>query len=246
MVRGWLWVLCSVLAAGQPAGTDSTDVTRLEAIDISSPGAPVLLWGRIEFSEAAVDRELRTTFHGGEIAGHNRSEKAIVTLVVRTERASERTTDISLPTFDWFFSATAFSPGAQQRLQSFGGRAEVLPYGGDNKPFNSQFTVEVVYAQFDDGSEFGERRHAIELLTARKHVVEHLRKLNEILERDGAEAFVEALRNGAHERRVETVLRSLRERHERSGIAAARAMLRGLLRLADQRRATFDLELRPN
>ncbi len=227
------------------AGAGPSDVIRLEAIDLSPPDAPVRLWGRIEFSETVVQGGLRTVFHGGEISGRNQSEKTIVTLVVRMQRASARITDISAPVLDWFFSDTAFAPGAQQRLWPFAGTVELVPHDGAAKPLNSQLTVEVLYAQFEDGSEFAERRHALELLNARKQVVEHLRKLNEIHERDGAEPFLEALSKTGDDHRVETVLRAVREGHKRSGFPAARAMLRGLLRLADQRRAAFDLGLPP-
>lgn len=234
-------VACSMLV-GFAAGSSAAQVIRLEAVDISPLDAPVRLWGRIEFSEAVVGGELHTTFRGGEVTGHNHSEKAIVTLIVRMERFSERATDISQPEWDWFFSDTAFASGAHQTLQSFGATATSMPYDGASKPLNSQFTVEVVYAQFEDGSEFGARRHGLELLTARKRVVEHLRELNEAAERHGEDTFVRELHKGTGQPRVETVLRALRERHGRSGFGAARDMLRGLLQLAEQRRAAFDLE----
>ncbi len=237
--------VASSMVMGLAAAIVASEVTWLEAIDISPPGAPVRLWGRIEFSEAVVGGNLHTTFHGGEISGRNESEKAIVTLIVRMERSSERTTDISQPEWDWFFSQAAFPAGAQQTLQLFAGSATIMPPDRASKPLNSQFTVEVVYAQFEDGSEFGERRHALELLTARKRTVEQLRKLNDVAERDGEEAFTEALRKDTGEHRVETVLRSLRKRHKRSGVGAARNMLGGLLQLAEQRRAAFDLDLHP-
>lgn len=234
------WLLLAVSVAPLLAETASADVTRLEALDVSPPGAPVRLWGRVEFSEAMADGKLRTTFRSGEITGRNESEKSIFTLVLRIERSTQRTSESWQPELDWFFSQQTFAPRMQQVLHSFEGTTTVLPYDGAVKPLSSQLTVAVVYAQFADGTEYGDRQYASELLAARKLTVEQLRALNTLLEEKSPSAFTEALDKEVEDQRIESVIESLRDEHKENGRRGVSRLLRGLLRLAEQRRSALE------
>lgn len=216
------------------------EATRLEAMDVSPPGAPVRLWGRVEFSEAMADGKLCTTFRSGEITGRNESEKTILTLVLRIERSTQRTSESWQPELDWFFSQQGFIPRMQQVLHSFEGTTTVFPYDGAVKPLNAQLTVAVVYAQFVDGTEYGDRQYASELLSARKQTVEQLRALNTLLEEKSPSAFTEALDREVEDQRIESVIESVREEHKENGRRGVSKLLRGLLRLAEQRRSALE------
>lgn len=70
--------------------------------------------------------------------------------------------------------------------------------------------------------------------------MDYLRAMSKLLEEGAHAAFVDALGKEVEEQRVESLLESVREEHKQKGIRGASKFLRGLLRLAEERRTVLE------
>ena len=136
---------------------------QVRILDVSAPGSPLEIGGKLSIEEEARNRELHLSFDGG-VTGKNASQKRILALVARVNLSSSfggvEEADIR---YDMFFSTDLINRGSTVTLWHGDNSRRIVeeirgpstPLGPPTPTGEPTAKVQVFYAQFEDGSTYG-------------------------------------------------------------------------------------------
>lgn len=194
---------CALFLCSPPALPQ--DVFSVPVVDKSGAGAPLEVSGKATLRESARANALEWSW-GEKVEVKNTSGKAILFFVAtitevgrRSAPARQRATLGDGPTYqledDRFFSNQLIEPGATLVLRDTNpGVPEIAccinPLAQTHEP-SAEYRLE--FAQFADGSIFGDRSQAQGSLAIRRSIVGGLRRLLGSYEQGGEAGFTDAL-----------------------------------------------------
>ena|SRR5438552_3576461 len=188
-------VVLILLAVNRTAGATGEEnelFVTIPVVDTSAAGSPVKSTGTVRFSEDAEKGRVVCSFEC-EIQSTNISQQPIVLLVIRQEvRCPSGRIVRRLIEYEHLFEPEPLDPG----------KAEVEPaehcQGRRTEPALSRADTPsaettTLYAEFRDGTTFGDKKYALHLRQIRKGALKVLRKLEEAYATYGERQFLEEL-----------------------------------------------------
>ncbi len=182
-----------------------TSVT-VPVVDKSEPGSPLQITGNITFTDQITGNSISSS-SDYELKAQNISGNGIIFLLVHFIEMGPREGGIGHHIqWDNFFTNEEITPGAVFILdRSSGGRqiGSFNPLGPSRDPVTE---VRVLYAEFSDGSVYGERREAKDILAARPLIIRALQSLDRANFLEGVRSAQKNRGTGAAHRLVHTEL----------------------------------------
>src|SRR5712692_9205042 len=186
-------VVLILLAVNRTAGATGEEnelVVTIPVIDASAAGSPVKSTGTVRFSEDAEKGRVVCSFEC-EIQSSNISQKPIVLLVIRQEvRCPSGRIVRRLIEYEHLFEPEPLDPGKAEPAQHCQGRKAEPALSRADAPSAETTTL---YAEFRDGTTFGDKKFALHVSQIRKGALKVLRKLEEAYATDGERQFIEEL-----------------------------------------------------
>jgi len=222
---------CLFLCLTLPALAQS--VLTVPVTDTSASESPLQITGNITFTDRIAGNSV-VSFSNYELTAKNISGKAIVLLVVRFSEAGTRGGGI-LHTIqrDDFFRDNEIAPEKNFLLdQSHGGiqtHCCINPLDSGKDPVAE---VRVIYCEFSDGSTYGERSQAGDILTTRSSILEHLRQLDAA---NADNAFLRLLAQELKSAEADGFFETLRSLETSQGTKATRSQVHLELGSAERR-----------
>ena len=221
----------------------AAQVAALQVTDASAPDSPIHISGSLIVARSAETSPRCELVHAPrctvtstqrDITLRNVSGRAIVAFVVEIGGRSWNGDFYSNRTWqsENIFGAL-FTPGASEPWRDAGG-IEITPLGPGDEPFAPASEARVVFAQFDDGTMFGNQKAGEKLLLMRQQSLESLAQLDAIYTRQGEQAFEKAARQpnaGA--------MMGIAQFDKEDGPAATIARIRRMLATAKERLAAM-------
>jgi len=208
--------------------------TEVFIVDKTAPGSPIELTGSVTLCDREEGKQIAYRYEG-QVRLHSIASTGVVGMVVTLDlqyvhgpKDSRRLLD------DAFFGEGAMPAGSTtvHKLGS-GVRKGPLPSG---RMFVPSAIGNVVFAQFEDGSWFGEPALAADLLEIRGQRIAALRSLEAAYVRGGEREFRDLLENVGRRSDLEIFLERYRRMEKRSGTALTVSAVRKALTAANGRR----------
>jgi len=185
-------VVLILLAVNRTAGVTGEEnelVVTIPVVDTSAAGSPVKSTGIVRFSEDAEKGRVVCSFEC-EIQSTNISQQPIVMLVIRQEvRCPNGRIVRRLIEYEHLFEPEPLDPEVEPAEHCQGRRAEPALSRAD-APSAETTTL---YAEFRDGTTFGDKKYALHVRQIRKGALKVLRKLEEAYATYGERRFLEEL-----------------------------------------------------
>jgi hypothetical protein len=170
-----------LLPARVPAQeTPNTEDLNVAAVDASLPGSPFALSGSVQFHDEFSSDSIQTRF-AGELKLRNISTKAVV--------AYELTGDVGIihlesSSFDAYFRGNDIQPEAEVSAwkQDWQDRLITVSCRAPCAAPTHKVRIAVVYAEFADGSKFGDGKFAESRPADRRRVLTYLNQLSDAYE----------------------------------------------------------------
>jgi len=187
-------------------------------VDKSELGSPLQITGNITFIDQITGNSIISS-SDYELKARNVSGKGIIFLLVHFTEMGPREGGIGHRIqWDNFFRDEELGPGTVFLLdRSSGGRqiGYFNPLGPSRDPVAE---VRVVYAEFSDGSVYGERREAKDILVARSVIVGALQRLDKA---NDDRSFLQTLARKLEPEEADGFLKPVLKRYEMSGLVTA-------------------------
>ena len=191
-------------------------------VDKSELGSPLQITGNITFIDQITGNSIISS-SDYELKARNVSGKGIIFLLVHFTEMGPREGGIGDHIqWDNFFRDEELGPGTVFLLdRSSGGRqiGYFNPLGPSRDPVAE---VRVVYAEFSDGSVYGERREAKDILVARSVIVGALQRLDKA---NDDRSFLQTLARKLEPEEADGFLEGVRSAQKNSGTGAARRLV---------------------
>ncbi len=187
-------------------------------VDKSELGSPLQITGNITFIDQITGNSIISS-SDYELKARNVSGKGIIFLLVHFTEMGPREGGIGHRIqWDNFFRDEELGPGTVFLLdRSSGGR--LIGYFNPLSPSRDPVgEVRVVYAEFSDGSVYGERREAKDILVARSVIVGALQRLDKA---NDDRSFLQTLARKLEPEEADGFLKSVLKRYEMSGLVTA-------------------------
>src|SRR5215471_9768092 len=187
MISKIVWV-CSILAVAIPVS--ASDLTT-PIVDKSSSGSAVKNTGTVTVSSRIENGNVLVS-HQDNWKAHNISTRPIVALVESLSVHFPGGHVITrLARYEAFFHPTLIGPSEEVDLWAPPSGEQVNPSGMDSgEPYCE---AKLLWAQFADGSTFGDEKYSVDLLRERKETWSALAHLDDVYKSRGADAFLEEL-----------------------------------------------------
>jgi len=191
--------------------------------DNSAPGSPLQITGTITFTDQLSGNSVVSSSRY-ELTATNVSGKGIVLMLVRFRESGSRGGG-TLHNIQWdnCFRNEAIAPEKTFVLdRSIGGfqtQCCINPLESGRDPVAE---VSVLYSEFADGSTYGDKSEAADILATRSLIVEHLRQLDAAR---GDEAFVHLLAQKLKSDEADGFFETVRSVQKSGGTEAARAQV---------------------
>lgn len=206
-----------------PSGFAQTAVTVPVTGD-PAPGSPLKIAGKIIFTDHIFGNSVVSS-SSYELTARNVSGKGIVLVLVRFRESGPHGGTI-LHNIQWdnFFRDDEIAPEENFVLdRSKGGFETYCCINPLESGIDPMAEARVIYTEFADGSTYGERSEATDILTTRSVIGEHLHQLDGVT---GNEAFLRLLAQKLKSDEADTFFERLRSVQKRGGTEAARAQVR--------------------
>jgi hypothetical protein len=213
---------CVLLCLALPSFAQT--VVTVRVIDNSAPGSPLQITGSITFTDQLSGNSVVSSSKY-ELTATNLSGKEIVFMLVRFRESGTRGGGV-LHNIRWddFFRNEALAPEKNFVLdRSIGGfqtECCINPLESGRDPTAE---VSVLYSEFADGSTYGDKSEAADILATRSLVVERLRQLDAAR---GDKAFVRLLAKKPKSDEADDFFETVRSVQKSGGVEAARAQVR--------------------
>ena len=191
-------------------------------VDKSELGSPLQITGNITFIDQITGNSIISS-SDYELKARNVSGKGIIFLLVHFTEMGPREGGIGHRIqWDNFFRDEELGPGTVFLLdRSSGGR--LIGYFNPLSPSRDPVgEVRVVYAEFSDGSVYGERREAKDILVARSVIVGALQRLDKA---NDDRSFLQTLARKLEPEEADGFLEGVRSTQKNSGTGAARRLV---------------------
>src|SRR5438309_3050915 len=207
--------------------------------DKSGAGAPLEMSGTISFSENVLRKSI-TTSTDYEVKARNRSEKPIVLIVATFDESGPHGGNRHhILQFDDVFRL-GISPGQSFVLsRSDRGTPAYCCIDPHSKAEQPRAEVRVLFVQFSDGSTFGDKTAAKNILEIQAAVLERLRTLDDT--RDDQE-FLQILRRKIEPDEADTFFEAMRRTQKEKGTSVARGRVRSALINSEKHLAQLTVE----
>jgi hypothetical protein len=193
--------------------------------------------GTVSFWEA-VNGDTLTYSDGENITAKNTSSQPILAVVLSIRLVLPHgETQKETRQFDRFFRPDLIAPGDTLSTSwPLGEYRTAVPLRGASPTIEPHAEVQVLYAQFSDGSVFGVEKYGEPILSLRSKAWETLRRLDRIYATQGPEEFLEALKRPVqlHDA-VHVIEKDLLSTADQSGPAGAEEKVQTMLTLAMRR-----------
>jgi len=234
-----LLLVCSLAAVAQyPPSTPPPDAhtANIPIIDLSPAGSPLAFYGSpIPCFEWEANRGAQTKAEG-EYHVSNVSGRTIVAFVAHTQESCMHTGGSAGPMeVDSFFSLSGIAP---KEVLDFSVNMNQWAQPVDfTQPGTSKIVGQALWAQFDDGSQWGDRNAAEELLRNRQEAMQFYQRLSN--ESSDQAKLLATLGEQADPMSTEWgILSSLNERRSQYGLPAVILMIKDKTRIGGERMAT--------
>jgi len=207
--------------------------------DKSEPGTPLEISGTISFSENVLMKSI-TTSTNYEVKAQNHSEKQIVLIVATFDESGPHGgSRHHILQFDDVFRL-GISPG-QSFVLSRSDRAtpSFCCINLASEAEQPRAEVRVLFVQFSDGSTFGDKTAAKNILEIQATVLERLRTLDDT--RDDQE-FLQILRRKIEPDEADTFFEAMRRTQKEKGTSVARGRVRSALINSEKHLAQLTVE----
>jgi Cu/Ag efflux protein CusF len=212
-----------------------TSVT-VPVVDKSEPGSPLQITGNITFTDQITGNSISSS-SDYELKAQNISGKGIIFLLVHFIEMGPREGGIGHHIqWDNFFRNEEITPGPVFILdRSSGGRqiGSFNPLGPSRDPVAE---VRVLYAEFSDGSVYGERREAKDILAARPLIIPVLQSLDRA---NDDRSFLQTLAQKLEPEEVDGFLEGVRSAQKNRGTGAAHRLVHTELANAEKHLAVM-------
>ena len=213
---------CVLLCLALPSLAQT--VVTVPVTDSSAPGSPLQVKGDITFTDQLSGNSVVSSSKY-QLTATNVSGKGIVCMVVRFRESGSRGGGV-LHTIQWdkFFGNEAIAPEKNFVLKRSSGGFQtkccVNPLEAGVAPVAE---VSVVYSEFTDGSTYGDKNEAADILATRSLIVERLHQLDAA---EGDEVFVRLLAQKLKSDEADGYIERVRSVQKSGGTEAARAQVR--------------------
>jgi hypothetical protein len=214
----------------------------IPVIDLSPSGSPLTFYGSsIPCFEWEENREVKTKAEG-EYHVSNVSGRTIVAFVADTEESCMHGPGSAGPMqVDSFFGAAGIAP---KEVIDFPVSMDLgMQFNGGEKPFDftqpgtTKIVGKALWAQFDDGSQWGDRAAAEELLRRRQEAMQFYQRL--LNESSDQAKLLATLQEQADPLSTQWgILQSLNEKRSQYGLPAVILMIKDKTRIGGERMAT--------
>lgn len=234
--------LLAVTSCGlAPTAWAQTKVTNLVVVDRSEGGTPFHVTGEVRLKETVARDQVYTSM-SQRIMAKNVSNQTVLMFVASIEvtptfGAKEQSTR----QYECFFATDVIAPGDEHALSEprDEGGFTIQPHS-TSAPLNApEAEVKILYVQFINGSEYGQRAFASDLLRLRRITWSHLKRLVRTYERSGEVGFLEELYERIDPGEVDVFFENIRQTARSRGAQSALARVHFALKLADERTAGF-------
>lgn len=229
--------LCSLLGLARAQAPEASCLS-VSLEDKTGAASPIALSGSATLCEREEGSQL-LYWYTGEWLGENRSEKSVMAavLVVDLRYAHHVADEARFQIDNFFLSRALLGPGQKGTPFDFkGGSTKRVrpPTAALAAPSGS---IRLAFAEFEDGTIFGDPAAALELGDIRSRKLAALRSIEAAYERDGERGVAEALQKRSGQWYLDTLLDGLRETQRTTGVVGTMNRVRGMLDLAASRRA---------
>jgi hypothetical protein len=216
-----------------------TPVT-VPVVDKSEPGSPLQITGNITFIDQIIGNSIKSS-HDYELKAQNVSGKEIVVLLVHFTGMGPLEGDggINLSVKDDnIFEKKEIMPDEAWRLArglSTGGFT-IGPYSPLAQSRDPVAEVRVLYAEFSDGSVYGQKRDARDIFASRSAIIDAWQRLDKA---NDDSVFLQTLAQKFEPIMADTFLEEVRSAQKSSGTSAARRLVHEELANAEKNLANL-------
>jgi hypothetical protein len=208
--------------------------------DKSDAKSPISNVGTVMMSEEIKDGK---TYDSKvyDLTAKNISDKEIVTFVERLfiGYPSGRG-EAAMKEKDSFFGHTLVAPGETIDLSPKDPGGQLVFEQMTSPPNKALCTVRVLYAQFADGTTFGNDEYGVHILQVRQDVWNMLGHLNAVYQKQGDQVFVEELQKPVQRNEVNSFLDMFRMVQKQKGTQSAVGLIQKVLNDAEKRQASIN------
>ena len=232
-------------------GQDERLTITVPVVDDSAAASPIRTTGTAVFSEGAENGKAVCSYNC-EIESRNVSQQPVVLLVMVQEfRCSNGLGDKHISGHEYLFDRQLLGPGKAITYPSGHCTSESMV-----GPIPSIARVPIagattMYAQFQDGTSFGDDKYALHMLQIRHGALKAFRRLQEIYQMQGEEKFRQALRRQPDPREIreassveDLFIEPLRRIQREFGTVEAIRRIREKLSNAEAKLANLDPKMR--
>ena len=207
--------------------------------DKSGAGTPLEISGTISFSENTLMNSIATSTDY-EVKARNHSDKQIVLIVATFDESGPHGgSRHHILQFDDVFRL-GISPGQSFVLtRSDRGTPAFCCIDPQRRAEQPRAEVRVLYVQFSDGSTFGDKNAAKDILEIQAAVLDRLRTLDDTR---SDEEFLRVLRRGIEPDEADSFFESIRRTQKEKGTSAARSRVRSALINSEKHLAQLTVE----
>ncbi len=181
-------MMCFVLLAATTVALGQSEIV-LNVEDVSKAGVPLKIAGRV-----SAKNKPSAAGYESEIEMINVSDKSILLLVVRTDIRCGLPMNFKDPVeIDYFFDANMLQPGASAKYPARTELGGPIHKEDSLAQIEPSASAEVAFAQFSDGSSWGDVAAAEQMLKNRQMAFKELELLSENYRKRGEEEFLKEL-----------------------------------------------------
>jgi hypothetical protein len=205
----------------------------VKVTDVSDKGSPVVVTGSATF-EANDDGKTLETVESYEATGMNVSGRNLLAVVVES-----RGFDFRGPASNYYsVEDYYFKPGIIRAGEAMVvSEAERAPFSQkspqESKALTPRMEARVLFAQFEDGSTWGDEKSGAELFTTRAKVLEYLKQIDATQDDAAFQGLVEE--HHPELSRLEAILHGLRHTYEHEGVQSTRDAVKAKIAVATNR-----------
>lgn len=200
-----------------------TPVT-VQVVDVSDAGSPLQITGNITFKDEIIGNSIKSS-NDFELKAQNVSAKGIVVLLVQFTGTGPRAGGVSRTIqVDSIFEKKEITAGSTFVLARHSSAAgyEFGPYSPLAPSRDPVAEVRVLYAEFSDGSAYGQKREARDIFASRSAIIDAWQRLD-VAKDDGD--FLRILAQKFEPTWADLFLEEVRSAQKSSGTDAARRLV---------------------
>ena len=207
-----------------------TSVT-VPVVDKSEPGSPLQITGNITLTDQITGNSISSS-SDYELKARNVSAKGIIFLLVHFTEMGPREGGIGHHIqWDNFFRNEEITAGTVFVLDRSSGGRQIGSFNPLAPSRDPVADVRVLYAEFSDGSAYGQKREAKDILAARTVIVEALQRLDKA---NDDKTFLQTLAQKLEPEEADGFLEGVRSAQKNSGTGAARRLVHAELANAEK------------